>query len=81
VQLRERAVVGRNVDAVADVVAADEPNLTGVVGGGEEVGVGQADVALSVNKCDVTGAVADALHVVSRRRAAVQAVGGAQCWK
>lgn len=74
-QLRDRGVVGGDVDACGDDCAGDEGQHAGVVGGGEEVGAGDADVALVVDERGVPGAVAEALHVLAGAGAAVEAVG------
>lgn len=73
----ERGVVGRDVDAAGDAGAADDAHQAGVVGRGEEVGGGDADVALVVGERGVPGAVAErlhSLHVLPRAGAAVEAV-------
>ncbi|WVZ66239.1 hypothetical protein U9M48_015491 [Paspalum notatum var. saurae] len=77
-QLRDGGVVGGDVDALRDAFAADESLEAGVVGGGEEVGAGDADVALVVDERGVAGAVADPPHVLAGAAAAVEAVGGAE---
>lgn len=73
----ERGVVGRDVDTAGDAGAADDAHQAGVVGRGEEVGGGDADVALVVGERGVPGAVAErlhSLHVLPRAGAAVEAV-------